>query len=560
MTDSTVVRTRFAPSPTGYLHIGGARTALFCYLLAKKHDGQFLLRIEDTDQTRNIAEAGAKLMEDLRWLGLEWDEGPDVGGPTGPYTQSERRPGYDAAIDALLDAGDAYFAWETPDELDAMRAAAQAKAAEFGGKGFRYPRPATLPTRAEADAAAAAGKPVVVRLKFPDGDITVHDEVLGDVTYARQELDDFVIRKADGWPTYHLACVVDDEAMQISHVIRGKEHLANTPKHIALQRLLGYRTPNYAHVPLIFNIDGSRMSKRDKDKAVRAAYTSAAAASDVTAAEAAQLAAAGNDAAFAQWVAAEIQLDSDGLEALARRLGVPLPEINVHDFRVNGYLPEVVVNFIALLGWSAGDDREKYTVPELTQAFSLDRVGKTDAKFDREKLLSFNTDAGHDLPAARLTAGLRDYLAHNPDGGLVGADDRALETVVELCRGFRTLGDIETKTGSLFRAADELIYDEAAVKKWLLKGQTPGAQTLRALRDVLDAQADWSAPALDGLIRGFAEQHELGLGKVGQPLRIAAAGNTVSPGISDTLALVGKQRMLERVDRLIEYLATEHGA
>ena len=224
------VRTRFAPSPTGYLHIGGARTALFNYLLAKRLGGKFVLRIEDTDQTRNIEAADAKLLEDLRWLGLQWDEGPEVGGPYGPYYQSQRRQQYAEHTRRLLDAGQAYCAMETREELETMRKAAQAA----GVKGFRYRRPTRFPSDAEAQAARDAGRPVVVRFKMPERDFVVPDQILGDVMIRAAELSDFVIIKSDGWPTYNFAVVVDDAAMYITHVLRGQEHLMNTPGQIAL--------------------------------------------------------------------------------------------------------------------------------------------------------------------------------------------------------------------------------------------------------------------------------------------------------------------------------------
>ena len=539
-------RTRFAPSPTGYLHIGGARTALFNWLVARQTGGKFVLRIEDTDQARNIAAADEKLMADLRWLGLAWDEGPGVGGVGGQYHQSRRRDRYQAAIERLLAAGDAYYAFDTPDELDAMRQQAQRENANF-----RYPRPGRFPTADEVAEARAAGRPVVVRLKMPPKEWVVRDVVLGSVTFGAGEYDDFVIQKNDGWPTYHLAVVVDDEEMQISHVIRGKEHLMNTPRHLALQELLGYDTPQYAHLPLIFNLDGSKMSKRDKDKVVRTAYQAAAKAGEIEAQEAVSLSGCADPAVFEQWLKKNIQLSSEGLERLADRLGAALPEIDVHDFRRSGYLPEVLVNFLALLGWSAGDDREKYTPEELVGAFGLPRVKKTDARFDREKLLSFNTEACANASAERLLAAFKDYLALQPASPLAGQDDATLARVLELCAGMRVFPDVEMKAGALFRPADELRYDEAAVKKWLVKGEGAGARILRALRGELAEIDDWSAASLDAALRGFGEREGVGLGKVAQPLRIAATGTTVSPAIGDTLELVGQERLLARIDRLL---------
>ena len=548
-----LVRTRFAPSPTGYLHIGGARTALFNYLLARRHGGRFVLRIEDTDQTRNIAGAEGKLLEDLRWLGLDWDEGPEVGGPFGPYYQSQRLERYEACARRLLEEGRAYYAFETREELDAMR-----KAAGGSGKGFRYPRPASFPSEADARRARDEGRPVVVRFKMPGCDFTVPDRILGEVTIGADELDDFVIVKSDGWPTYHFAVVVDDADMRITHVLRGQEHLMNTPNHIALQQALGLPTPIYAHLPIILNMDGSKMSKREKDKVVRGALRGAIDAGRID--EARALDVAGCDAeTFAAWRKKKAQLPADALRRLARVLEIELPEIDIHDFRASGYLPEVVVNFIALLGWSAGDDREKYTLAELAAAFSLERIGKTNARFDRDKLLAFNTDGIAGAAPGRILAALRDYFAVHPDSPLAPLDDATLARLVELCAGVRTLRQLEQKCGAMFVDDEALRYDEAAVRKFLLKGEAAGVGVLRNMRDVLAKASNWSSGGLEQVIRGYAREHGLGLGKVAQPIRIAVTGTTVSPSIFETIALLGREKTLARIDRLLARLEPDAG-
>jgi glutamyl-tRNA synthetase len=541
------IRTRFAPSPTGYLHIGGARTALFNYLLAKGGGGAFVLRVEDTDQTRNIAQADRKLLEDLRWLGLVWDEGPDVGGPHGPYYQSQRLERYRAQAQRLLESGEAYYAFETREELEAMRAAAR----ERGERGFRYPRPTSFPSESAAQAARDAGRPVVVRFKMPPRDFVVPDEILGPVTIAASELSDFVIVKADGWPTYHFAVVVDDAAMAITHVLRGQEHLMNTPNHMALFETLGAPPPVFAHLPIIFNMSGSKMSKREKDKVVREAVRSAA-LSDVEVLKRAGIDEAGLVAA---WRAGDTQLPGEALQRLAASLGVYLPEIDIHDFRASGYLPEVLVNFIALLGWNPGDDREKFTLEGLCEAFSLERVGKTNARFDRDKLLAFNTSALEAADAARKLAGMRDWLSVAPPGPLSGLEDATLARLIELCAGFRTYPDIEAKCGPLFASDDAIAYDEKAVRRWLLKTDGAGLGLLRDLRAALPGVADWSAATLEAFVRDFAAARELNMGKVAQPLRIAATGTTVSPPINETLVLLGKARTLVRIDRALAALA-----
>ncbi|MEW6250735.1 MAG: glutamate--tRNA ligase [Planctomycetota bacterium] len=608
-----IVRTRFAPSPTGYLHVGGARTALFCYFLARRLGGRFVLRIEDTDQTRNIEAADRKLMEDLRWLGLQWDEGPEVGGPAAPYYQGQRLAKYQEHTRRLLDAGHAYYAMETRAELEAMRKAAQQR----GEKGFRYPRPARFPTETEAEQARAEGRPVVVRFKMPARDFTVSDQILGDVTIRAAELSDFVIVKSDGWPTYNYAVVVDDADMQITHVLRGQEHLMNTPGQIALYEAFGYTPPAFAHLPIIFNMNGTKMSKRDKDRVVRdaakaaglddaqiaglaglatdsatapqsgAAPVSATRGSDPLAA-APRVAGAAARALVAAWRKGDVQLPGEALARLAKALAVQPPEIEIHDFRRSGYLPEVLANFIALLGWNPGTGQEKFTLAELCAQFSLDRVGKTNARFDREKLLAFNTAALEAAPMDRKLTAFKDWIAVNaesaaampesaaaPENGMPesaaagaavdssmapfhGLDDATLARVLEVCRGFRTFADVERKAGPLFAPDEAIRYDEKAVRKWLLKepgsGQSSGAAVLRELQPVLAAHSDWSPAALDELIRRFATQRGVELGKVAQPLRVALTGGTISPAIGDTLALLGRDRTVARIERALRLL------
>ncbi len=544
------VRTRFAPSPTGYLHVGGARTALFNYLLARRLGGKFILRIEDTDQTRNIAHADQKLMDDLRWLGLQWDEGPGVGGVTATYYQSQRLERYRAVARDLIDAGHAYYAFDTREELDALRAEAQRAKRNFRYADLR--RPSQSPSHAQSEDQRAAGRTVVVRLRMPEHDFTVRDTILGEVTRTAAELDDFVLLKGDGWPTYHFAVVVDDQDMQVTHVLRGQEHLMNTPNHMALQELLGYRTPVYAHLPIILNMDGSKMSKREKDRAVRGVAEQALAKGMLDEGRLRALTGAVADEAWNAWRAGDAQLDGDSLQRLARALHVALPEIQIHDFRASGYLPEVLVNFIALLGWSAGDDREKYTLAELCAAFSAERVGKTNARFDRQKLLNFNTTALAAAGSERRLRGLRDYLAVNADSPLAALADDVLSPLLAMCEGIRTFRDVETKCNALFIADEALAYDEDAIAKHLRKNESAGFTLLAAVRTELDAVEGWSAGELERVIREYAERSGQKLGNVAQPLRIAITGGTVSPPMFETLALLGRQKSLARIDLLLK--------
>lgn len=539
------VRARFAPSPTGYLHVGGARSALFNWLFCRRHGGRFVLRIEDTDIQRNIEGADQKLRDDLRWLGIDWDEGPEIGGPYGPYNQSERLDLYRAAERKLLDAGLAYYAFETPDELDALRRKATAQK-----ESFRYPRPEVFPTEADASRARAEGRPVVVRFAVPNEPITVHDEILGDVTFGAGEVEDLVIVKSNGWPTYHFAVVVDDEHMQITHVLRAQEHLMNTPKHVFMQRALGYRTPIYAHLPLVFNIDGTKMSKRDKHKVVRTAVKEKLKSKLWTQADVVTLASS-DETAINRWLdKADAELDSTQLNCLAAAAGAVIPEIDVHDFRVSGYLPEALLNFIALIGWSPGDDRERLTRDEMIAAFSIDRIGKTAGRFDREKLLAVNTDYCATASPERLLAEFRDWAAVS-GSPLASLDDATASRAIEVCRGMRTLRDIETKAGVLFAPDESVQYDPAAVKKVLEKKDGAGYAMLSKLLPALESLDPWTAEGVDSLVKRMCEVEGVGMGDVAQPIRIAVAGRPVSPGIGETLALLGKTGTLNRIRRCL---------
>ncbi|MGB0716168.1 MAG: glutamate--tRNA ligase [Phycisphaerae bacterium] len=499
------IRVRFAPSPTGYLHIGGARTVLFNWLLARKAGGVFVLRIEDTDRTRHVEDSVSKILQDLRWLGMDWDEGPEKGGDVGPYFQSERLDIYHQHLQKLLESGDAYYAMETPEELDAMRQAAQA-----AKRNVYYQRPDPLPTIEEGEQAKAEGKRVVVRFKMPGTDITVSDDILGDVTLAADQLEDFVILKGDGYPTYHFACVVDDELMGITHVLRGQEHLMNTPKHVAMQHALGFRTPRYGHMPVIFNMDGSKMSKRDKEKALEK--------------------------------------------------GEIPPEIDVNDFRVSGYLPEAVINFIALLGWSSGDDRERYTLEELKEAFSVERVGKTNARFDRVKLLSFNTDWSADTAEDRLLEAFKDYISCQDDSTIPGGvwsiqpegrapSDDDWRWMLKVGHGFRTFAELIRKCQFLLKSTDSIEYDPKAVKKVLMKKEAAGWHMLGTLHDRLNALSEWNEAAVEADLAALVEQTGAKLGDVAQPLRVAISGTSVSPTIAACLDKLGKEMTLERIQR-----------
>ena len=553
MIQTPSLRTRFAPSPSGHLHVGGARTALFNWAYAQGRGGKFILRIEDTDQKRSSDAASVGFLKDLKWLGIDWNEGPEFegcgGGEFGSYFQSERLDIYNKYLDQLVQQGKAYYAFDTAAELDAAR-----KECKSRNQAYRYDRSrADAISSAQVQAWRNEGKPAVIRFKTPPGPITIHDEILGEATLPAGEVDDFVIRKADGFPTYHFAVVVDDELMGVTTVLRAQEHFNNTAKHIVLQDALGFRRPTYGHLPLIFNPDGSKMSKRDKDKLLRkTAQDKKLTAPPANTVDAAR---------FTAWLGDKnSQLDFVEATAMATALNIELPEINVDDFRRSGYLPHVMCNFLALNGWGPGNDLEKFDNAYLCANFALDRVQKTAAKFDRVKLLSFNLDAIQKLSRESFGALVKAHgESFHPEfmkkittaqfDLLVAASHERSKTLDELFRGNRwlALGD------------EELTWEKSKqVEKALLSGTPSGLDRLKELRGVLEAVATWTPAGIEESIRqwattaGLAEQ----IGQIAQPLRVGVTGSTVSPPIFDTLAILGQPSSLRRIDRCLQDFAT----
>jgi glutamyl-tRNA synthetase len=548
------VITRFAPSPTGHLHIGGARTALFCWAFARRHGGRFVLRIEDTDQARSSESSTRGILEDLAWLGLDWDDGPVFEGrigvgsrDVGAYFQSERIGIYTGYIDRLVEQGLAYPAFDTPEELAELRAEAEARK-----ETFKYRRPADW-DRDRALGRLREGESCVIRFASPDEAIVVKDEVLGEVRFDGGELEDFVIRKADGYPTYHFAVVVDDALMGVTHVLRGQEHLMNTPKHVALQEAMGLPVPHYAHLPLIFNPDGSKMSKRDKDKAVRAE----ARRHEGTEARSGELGISAEE--YRAWLGDKTrQLPADVLRVLAKRLGVVLPEIDVDDFRRSGYLPEVVLNYIALLGWNPGEknadgtDVERFGMDYLASHFSIERIGKKASKFDREKLRAFNADrVQKELSAVEFAAAWRGWLERYDAGTLAALGDRFELAAKAVQARTTTLADAIEPVRFAVIADEAVEFDEKAVEKVLLKDDGEGLRALEELAGVLGRVEPFEAEAIEGAVKVWCEGAGVGMGKAAQPLRVAVTGGTVSPGLGETLALVGREGVLARIGRCI---------
>ena len=558
--------TRFAPSPTGHLHVGGARTALFNWALAQKLGGHFLLRIEDTDQARNSQEAARGILEDLAWLGIHWQEGPQLGTiggdprAVGPFFQSERLARYDAAVAQLVEKDLAYPAFDTPEQLDALRKRASAEK-----RAFRYVRAASWDRSAAL--ARMQREPHVVRLRAPDETIVVRDSILGEISFGPEQIDDFVLRKRDGYPTYHLAVVVDDEAMGVTHVLRGPEHLNNTPKHIALQRALGYASPLYAHIPLIQNPDGSKLSKRDKDKQARA-QTQALLGADPGCRARAEVAL--DARRLADWLGnSKLQLETSEVDALERALALELPSVSVEDFRRAGYLPESVVNYLALLGWNPGEkladgrDRERFSLAELAHEFSLERVGRGNAKFDRAKLAAFSQQQLAALSDSEWLARWREWCKRYRD--FVAASGAEPERVLaDPARALVFAAALKTRCATLAAASaphgpgrfalvadDAFAYDPLAVAKWLAKGEPTGRELLARAQTAVAAAAPFEPVAIEAAIAGFCEANGLGLGRVAQPLRVALTGTAASPPLGETLAMLGRGAVLARIERCL---------
>jgi glutamyl/glutaminyl-tRNA synthetase len=525
----TLVTTRFAPSPTGYLHVGGARTALFNWAFARRHGGKFILRLEDTDRKRSTDAAAAQIFEDLHWLGIDWDEGPDPSlgdhqssyldsqkGNAGPYCQSQRLDIYDQYVQKLIDSG---FAYESDDVIEGT----------LGDSGRR-----------------------VVRFKAPKHEVTVQDLVLGNVTFQPAELEDFVIRKSDGYATYHLAVVVDDFLMGVTHVFRAQEHLTNTPKHIALQQALGFTHPAYAHFPLIFNPDGKKMSKREKPRTARASglawgkdHGGNGALADLC-------------GLSADSIDEFLSGKSDNLEVaerVAERLNVKLPEIDVHDFRRSGYLPEVLCNYLSLLGWSPGGDVEHFDKSFLATHFDVSRVGKSSARFDRKKLLRFNADALHQMSTEQFRTLLHQYGAEFYPEFMAVLDGTRFDRFSDVYhKRSRTLAD-PFVSGKFLSVPDrKLEFQPGPVAECLVASN--GLAMLRATLPVFKALPEFVALQIESVLHDSCRDLGLSLNVVTQALRVALTGGKVSPSIGETCELLGKESVLARIEQCLEKCAT----
>lgn len=481
------VRVRFAPSPTGYLHIGGARTALFNWLFARKMGGKLILRIEDTDTERLKEDSVSQILTSLKWLGLNWDEGPEAGGECGPYYQSERRELYSKYAQQLLDEGKAYYCFCTPADLEAEREKQRA-----AKQPFRYARTCRDLDPEVAKARAAAGEPYSVRIKIPtEGSITVHDLIHGDVTFNMDQFDDFVIVKSNGMPTYNFAVVVDDHLMGMTHVLRAEEHLSNTPKQLLIYEALGFEPPKFGHMPMILAPDRSKLSKRHG-------------------------------------------------------------ATSVEEFRAQGYLPEAIINYLTLLGWGPGDEREIFTLEETVKLFELEQMSKKAAVYDTKKLTWMNGQYLSELPLGKILPEAETFFIKD---GLVTKEWLAenkeyFAKLVDTVRvRVKTLQEVADASAYFFK--DVEAYDEKGVAKHF---KPEAAELLEKCIAALEADEVFDLTSTEAIYNKIAADNGLALGKVIHPTRLALTGRTVSPGMFDVMVLLGKEKTLARMRKAVEYI------
>ncbi|MGD8426995.1 MAG: glutamate--tRNA ligase [Balneolaceae bacterium] len=491
----STVRVRFAPSPTGMLHIGGLRTALYNYLFAKGNDGIFVLRIEDTDQARYVEGAEEDIKASLKWAGMEIDEGPENPGEVGPYRQSERKDMYRQYAEKLVEQGNAYYAFDTSEELDDMRE----RLKKSGNPSPKYDaitrmsmkNSLTLPEE-EVERRLEDGEEHVIRLKVPRREtVRFEDEIRGFVSFESKGLDDQVLLKSDGMPTYHLANVVDDHLMNITHVIRGEEWLSSTPKHILMYEYFGWEPPRMAHLPLIMSPSGGKLSKRK-----------------------------------------------------AETEGIP---INTRDYIDQKFEPEAVVNFLAYLGWSPGDDTEIHSMDELIKLFSLDRVSKGGAVFDYKKLVWYNEHYLREKSPEDLYPRVRAIAEEHG----IDPDEAYMKEIIPLMKErVSKIEDFITQGRFFFEDPDE--YEEQALKKW----KHGSAELLAAYIDEIEGlePEEFNAKILKDKIKDVIKAHDVGFGKLMMPLRVAISGMGFGPDLMPTIELLGKETAIRRIKRAIDQL------
>lgn len=480
------VRVRFAPSPTGYLHVGGARTAIYNYFFARAMGGTFYLRIEDTDRKRYNEAALKDLLRDLKWLGLQWDEGPGCEGDCGPYFQSERLDIYHREVKKLLDSGDAYYCFCSEERLQQVRAEQEKSHIPVTG----YDRHCRNISREEAEARIAAGEKAVIRFKVPESGVTEFDDIIrGHISYQNELLDDLVLIKRDGYPTYHFASVVDDHLMKTSHVLRGDEWISSTPKHELLYKAFGWKPPIWCHLPVILDKNGGKLSKR-KGAA------------------------------------------------------------SVGDFRDLGYLPETLINYLALLGWNPGDDREVMTVKEMTDCFTLERINPKSASFDEKKLQWMNGQHIHMCDNSFLKNIMKDGLQK------LGIDisnepTQRLDEIIELLKPrAHFVQDLANMAVYFFKAPTE--YDEKGKSKHFGAGSREIATAVYKALENID---DFTTPNIEAAFVKLTEERNCKLGELVGAVRLAVSGVTAGPGLWELFEVVGKQETLRRINTALPLMA-----
>ena len=494
MSETGKTRVRFAPSPTGVLHIGGFRTALYNYLFARHTGGTFVLRIEDTDRDRYVPDAEQYIRDSLIWCGIDYDEGPGKDGGHGPYRQSERKELYHKYVQQLLDDGHAYYAFDTKEQLDAMRERLTSKenpSPKYDASTRMGMQNSFTLTAAEVQDRLDRGDSYVVRIKIPqDQQVQFEDTVRGTVTFDSVQIDDQILLKSDGMPTYHMANVVDDHLMEITHIIRGEEWLSSTPKHILLYRFLGWEPPQMAHLPLILSPKGGKLSKRKADK-----------------------------------------------------MGIP---INVLEYKDAGYEPEPLVNFLAFLGWNPGTEQEIFSLEGLMDAFTVERVGSAGVQFNTDKLNWYNQQFVKELPITDLCTRVIPYL----DGAGIVAEKNFLLGVLELMQERLVLAK-DLVEGGVFFFQDPVSYDEKAVKKRWKEGT---GELLSNYVESLEELNGFEAEELEVGLKAFVESKEIGLGKLMALLRLAVCGVVQGPDLFKTMELLGKEAIIRRIRKAVTLL------
>ena len=507
--DTSSIRVRFAPSPTGPLHIGGVRTALYNYLFARHFGGTMILRIEDTDQNRYVPGAEEYIIDSLTWAGIHFDEGVHVGGPFAPYRQSDRKEIYQRYADELVSKGHAYYAFDTAEELEIRRKEAEKEKQVFtyDASVRRQMKNSLVLTQEETRQRLAAGEPFVIRYMIPDNEILVFNDLIrGEVSVHTGTLDDKVLFKSDGMPTYHLANIVDDHLMEISHVIRGEEWLPSLPLHVLLYRSFGWQPPQFAHLPLILKPEGSgKLSKRDGDRL--------------------------------------------GFPVFPTQWKDPFTGEISSGYRESGYFPETMVNVLALLGWNPGTEQEVFSMEELIREFSLERVGKSGSRFDPAKARWFNHHYLVNRSTEELTSLFQEELK---DRGVIASDQFA-GRVVELVKDRSDFVSQFWEQSHFFFQAPSSFDMDIVRKKW--KEDTPAL--LKDFSAALDEVTDFKAESIKAFAESFVQARNTGFGQLMNPLRLCLVGGSFGPDLALICEMLGREEVASRIDRALDHISQQ---